>query len=249
MKHLLATILLSSLLSAAVGFAAEPPRHLAAAIDLADHLRLEDTSYQHGEPKVTWDGGCQSHADCSGFLDALLMHSYGYSRADFKRWFDSHRPSARRYHDAIVAKKGFQRIERLAEVRPGDVLAVKYLNNADNTGHVMLVTAHPRRIAPARPVVGRTEQWEVPIIDSSRSGHGPTDTRHRRGPDGKDHDGLGRGVLRIYSNSQGAVAGFSWSTTKASKFGAPSDEHLVIGRLIPDFKPAKEQALARERNR
>jgi hypothetical protein len=246
MKRLLAPALLSQLLCAAACLAAQPPKHLTAAIDLASRLSLEDTSYQGGEPKVTWEGTCQSHADCSGFLDALLMHSYGYSKADFKRWFDSHRPSARRYHDAIVAQKGFQRIDRLADVQPGDVLAVKYLRRTDNTGHVMLVAAHPRRITPTQPVVGRTEQWEVAIIDSSRSGHGPTDTRHRRGPDGKDHDGLGRGILRIYSNSQGAVAGFSWSTTKASKFVAPSDEHLVIGRLIPGFKPAREQTLAHE---
>ncbi len=237
-KHVLATVLVAALLSAATCYAAEPPRHLTAAIDLAGHLRLEDTSYQHGEPKVTWDGICQSHADCSGFLDALLMHSYGYTRADFKRWFNSHRPSARRYHDAIVAERGFQRIERLGEVQPGDVLAVKYLRRSDNTGHVMLVSARPRRIMPTRPVVGYSEQWEVPIIDSSRSGHGPSDTRHHRGPNGKDHEGLGCGVLRIYSNSQGAVVGFSWSTAKASKFVAPSDEHLVIGRLIADFKPA-----------
>jgi hypothetical protein len=240
MKRLLAAILVTGLLTAASCFAAEPPKHLIAAIDLASHLRLENTSYRHGEPKVTWQGDYQSHTDCSGFFDALLMHSYGYNRDDFKRWLDSHRPSARRYHDAIVEKRGFRRIEHLADVRPGDVLAVKYLHRTDNTGHVMLVTAHPRRIATKQPVVNGTDQWEVPIIDSSRTGHGPADTRHHRGANGKDHDGLGRGVLRIYSNSQGAVAGFSWSTAKASKFVAPGDEHLVIGRLIPNFKPRSE---------
>ena len=200
-------------------------------------MRLENTSYRHGEPEVTWQGSCQSHADCSGFLDALLMHSYGYSRDDFKRWFDSHRPSARRYHDAIVEQRGFQQIEHLAEVQPGDVLAVKYLHRSDNTGHVMLVADPPHRIAPRRPVVraptsGKCRSSTVRVLATARPTPAIT-----AGADGKDHDGLGRGVLRVYSDSQGQVVGFSWSTAKASKFVAPDDEHLVIGRLIPGFKP------------
>jgi hypothetical protein len=75
------------------------------------------------------------------------------------------------------------------------------------------------------------EQWEVSIIDSSHSGHGPTDTRHAKGKDGKDHDGLGEGELRLYADSQGHITGFSWSTASASKFIQPSEEHAVVGRL------------------
>ncbi|MGD0383964.1 MAG: hypothetical protein ABSA77_10605 [Thermoguttaceae bacterium] len=48
---------------------------------------------------------------------------------------------------------------------------------------------------------------------------------------------MGSGVLRIYSDPEGRVAGFSWSTSRASKFVVPDDEHLAIGRLIPGFKP------------
>jgi hypothetical protein len=236
-KHLSAIILVSGLLTGTTCYAAEPPAHLAVAIDLVNHLSLQNTSYGHGEPQITWQGECKSHADCSGFVDALLMHSYGYSRDDFKRWFDSHRPSARRYHDAIVKQRGFRRIQHVAAVQPGDILAVKYFKRSDNTGHVMLVAGRPRRIASTRPVVTGTDQWEVSIIDSSRSGHGRTDSRHHQGPDGKDRDGLGRGVLRIYSGRQGQVVGFSWSASKASKFVAPADEELVVGRLMPGFKP------------
>jgi hypothetical protein len=230
-------VAIAGVCAAATCLAAEPPKHLTAAIDLLARLDLDNTSYRHGDPQVTWDGICQLHTDCSGFLDALLMHSYGYSRDDFKQWFDSHQPSARRYHDAIAGQRGFREIRHLAEVRPGDILAVKYLNHRESTGHVMLVADQPRRIAPMPPVVTDTEQWEVSVIDSSHSGHGPTDTRHHRGPNGKDHDGLGRGVFRIYAGPKGQVVGFSWSTARVSKFVAPDDEHLVIGRLIPGFKP------------
>ena len=239
MKRLpfIVALLAAELCAAATCRAVEQPKHLAAAIDLLGRLDLQNTTYRHGDPQVTWQGVCQSHTDCSGFLDALLMHCYGYTRDDFKQWFDSHQPSARRYHDAIVHERGFREIRLLADVLPGDVLAVKYSNRTDSTGHIMLVSERPRRIAPQEPVVAATEQWEVPVIDSSHSGHGPTDTRYRRGSNGKDHDGLGSGVFRIYTDPQGHVAGFSWSVSKASKFVAPDDEHLVIGRLIPEFKP------------
>ncbi|MFZ1937154.1 MAG: hypothetical protein WCB27_18980 [Thermoguttaceae bacterium] len=239
-------VAIAGLCAAATCLAAEPPKHLTAAIDLVDRLDLHNTSYRHKDPQVTWQGTCQSHADCSGFLDALLTHSYGYDSDDFKRWFDSHRPSARRYHDAIAAQRGFREIRQLAEVQPGDILAIKYLRKRENTGHVMLVAEQPRRIAPLPPVATDTEQWAVPVIDSSHSGHGPTDSRHHRGANNKDHDGLGRGVFRIYAGSQGQVVGFAWSTARISKFVAPDDEHLVIGRLIPGFKPNGNSLSQRE---
>jgi hypothetical protein len=114
---------------------------------------------------------------------------------------------------------------------------VKYFHNKKNSGHVMLVRDAPRRMKSKEPIEQDTEQWEVAIIDSSESGHGPTDTRHKMGANGKDHDGVGTGILRMYAHTDGTVAGFSWSTLSISKFVAPSDEHLVIGRLQADFRP------------
>jgi hypothetical protein len=89
----------------------------------------------------------------------------------------------------------------------------------------------------APPHVDGATQWAVTVVDSSESGHGPSDTRHKKGAGGHDHDGLGRGVFRIYTNTDGGVAGFAWSTSKASRFVAPADEHLVLGRLVPGFHP------------
>jgi hypothetical protein len=216
---------------------AEPPRHLIDARELVGLLAPENTSYRHGEASITWTGTRTLHADCSSFLAALLEHSYGHDRAAFNKWFGSRRPTAARFHDAIVEQHGFTRIRRLADVRPGDILAVEYLKRTDNTGHVMLAASNPRPMRPGKPVIAGTEQWEVAVIDSSKTGHGPADTRHGKGKGGKDHDGLGRGVLRVYTNRQGKVAGFSWSTLPASEFKSPEEEHLVIGRLQPNFTP------------
>jgi hypothetical protein len=215
-----------------------PPKHLAVAIDLVSRLDLDNTTYNHGDPDVTWQGSdAHSFADCSGFVDELLKHTYGYDRDDFKKWFDSHRPSARRYHDAIAAHTGFHEVETLGAVRPGDFIAVDYLRRTDNTGHIMLVVESPRRMPAKKPMIAGTVQWEVAVIDSSMTGHGTTDTRHKRGPDGKDHEGLGEGVLRLYTDAEGRVAGLAWSTETVSKFETPESEHVVIGRLVPGFRP------------
>ncbi|MGD0383216.1 MAG: hypothetical protein ABSA77_06845, partial [Thermoguttaceae bacterium] len=67
-------VLVAELCTAAISRAAEQPKHLAAAIDLLGRLDLQNTSYRNGDPQVTWQGVCQSHTDCSGFIDALLTH-------------------------------------------------------------------------------------------------------------------------------------------------------------------------------
>lgn len=224
-------------ISLGIGAQEATPKHLLAARNLVEHLDLNNTNYEHGQGNIVWTGTPESHTDCSGFIDHLLMHCYGYDRDAFNRWFDSRRPTAARYHDAIVEQRGFIQLQSVKELRPGDLIAVKYLTRMDNTGHIMLVAETPEHITAKKPIIENTEQWTVIVIDSSMSGHGPTDTRHKRGTDGKDHDGLGQGVFRLYTTKMGKVAGFAWSALGVSEFKAPEDEHAVFGRLIPSYQP------------
>lgn len=226
------------LIALARGATAEEPRHLADALKLLKKVDLSHTTYEHGDWKVVWEGTCESHTDCSGLIDALLVHTYGYDKDAFHKWFGSRRPTATRYYDVIMEQKGFERIESVRDVKPGDVIVMKNLHKKDpkdSTGHCMLVVEAPK--PEARKSADGREGWEVVIIDSSKSGHGPTDTRHAKGADGKDHDGLGTGVFRIYTDERGKPVGFSWSTVKASKFVGPDAEPLVVGRLKPGYKP------------
>jgi hypothetical protein len=234
----------TALLTAAPPGAAGParpgparPAHLGWAVRMVEHLKLKNTSYRHRNVSVKWKGvgGAQdyeSHADCSGFLNALLGRAYGYGEDTFKAWLGARRPLARHYHDAIVRQERFRRIGRLEDARPGDVLAIKYRPGdptTSNTGHVLLVVEAPRTRESTAPKVPGTTQWEVVVIDQSRSGHGKADTRRR--PGGSFATGLGRGVLRVYTDNGGKVAGYSWSTEPGSRFRPQSDRHLVIGRL------------------
>jgi hypothetical protein len=210
--------------------------HLAAARDLVAHVDLANTNYEHGQGTVTWTGTPSSHTDCSGLVDHLLMHTYGYTPDDFKRWFDSHRPSAKRYYDAIAEQKGFVHLARVTDLRPGDFIAIKYLTRTDDTGHIMVVDQAPTR-GPATRGDSHREAWLVTVIDSAESGHGPTDTRHKEGAGGRDHDGIGRGVLRLYAEGDGKVTGFSWSATANSQFKGPDDEPVALGRIVANYKP------------
>jgi len=60
---------------------------------------------------------------------------------------------------------------------------------------------------------------------------------HRYASPSRDHEGLGRGVFRIYADARDEVVGFAWSPLKVSRFVAPSEEHLVLGRFVPGFRP------------
>jgi hypothetical protein len=213
------------------------PKHLAVARILVKNLELKDTSYQHGEAKISFAAPFEAHSDCSSFLGSLVKHSYGYTDEQYKAWFGSKRPTARRFHDKIAEQVGFTVIKQIKDVQPGDIVAIKYLTVKENTGHVMVAASHARKIKPREPTIEGTHQWEVKVIDSSMSGHGLSDTRHARGKDGKDHTGLGQGIFRIYANDQDEVVGYSWSTLVKSTIRLPEKEHLLIGRLKPGFKP------------
>jgi hypothetical protein len=93
----------------------------------------------------------------------------------------------------------------------------------------MLIASAPVRREASEPLVSNSQQWEVTIIDSSKSGHGKTDTRHQT--DGSFRQGVGQGVFRVYTDAAGKVIGHAWSTSRKSEFRSQSERPVVIGRL------------------
>jgi len=209
------------------------PKHLAKAIQLLKDVLPENTSYRHKNNVVTWrdiDGAklSECHADCSGFLNVLLVKSYGVNQEYWQQWLGAKRPVARHYYQAIAAEKGFKKINSIQDVRPGDIIAIRYEEDANNTGHVMLVEKSPKPHKASEPLIAETQQWEVGVLDESTSGHGKNDSRRR--PDGTYHGGLGRGSVRLYTNSSGAIVGYSWSTLAKSMYYPEKDRPLAVGR-------------------
>ncbi len=234
----LATIVAFALAKLAVAADPSVPPHVQAAYDLLKTTKPDNTTYQHQGGEVHWQGDAgvaasECKTDCSGFVDALIKHSYGLSDAQLKDWLKTKRPLAKHYHEIIAEQKGFQKIDSLQKATVGDLLAVQYPAGEKNTGHMMLIVDAPRKHETSPPIQPGTIQWEVGVIDVSQSGHGNTDTRHH--PDATSGSGLGKGVLRVYTDAAGSIAGYSWSTLKSSKFEEQAVHNMVIGRIQPTF--------------
>lgn len=216
------------------------PPHLRAARILLEGVHPKDNSYRHSPSVVRFKGkqGATQyvcHTDCSGLIDALFSHSYGYTLKDFRKWTGKRRALSSSYHRAINNSYGFTKILNIHDVRPGDLITYKLPPGSNNFGHVMIVDEKPRLHKSSAPLIPHTIQWAVTIIDCTGRGHGLHDTRNLS--NGKSHSGIGRGEIRLYTNSEGVVVGFSWSTLPKAKFYNQSSRPVVIGRLIPGFQP------------
>jgi hypothetical protein len=216
----------------------EAPKHLNVAEALVQSLQGAPLNAYGGGPRhIDWNPAtCSACTVCCSLVTLLLQHVYGWTNDDFKTWMQSSNPKADAYHDAIVAENGFKRLKKVEDIEPGDFLAIKYTdghvsrNGVVDTGHIMLVAEKPQEIHEHDPIVPDTEQYLVVVIDSSASGHGPRDTRHRA--DGSFTGGIGRGEFRIYANSEGGIVGYAWSDGSKSEYECSPSRDLVAGRLL-----------------
>jgi hypothetical protein len=214
--------------------AAAQDDHRWWALDLVSNVSYRQNQYSN-TGQVTWagvDGANQyaNHSNCSGFLTRVLQRAYGWNSIDFANWFGDPTPNAQRFHDAIVEGDGFAEIPTLDEVVEGDIIAIDYPDDSSVSGHVAIVHSLPTLRVPTSPLVAGTWQFEVTVIDSSSSGHGPTDTRLQS--DGTFDPGAGIGVMRIYTNEELEIVGYTWSTYSASVYRDASSYHMVIGRVL-----------------
>lgn len=233
---------LSSLLLAACGTPPAPrdltalstpaaiePAYLTLARDLASTVHPENTKYQHRPSVVEAAGGstpARVFTDCSGLLNALLVQSLPLSQDELATWLRSKRPLARHYSTAISRERGFARISRVQDIRAGDILAIRYPADNDNSGHTMIADAPASPREPSPPIVDATSQWTLSIIDATSSPHGPDDTRMS-----PRRTGLGRGTFRLYTDSSGRIIGHAWSTSPRSEFRSQEDRELLVGRV------------------
>jgi len=202
------------------------------AEQLADHINRDNTDYRHKDESVSWDP-YQSYADCSGFINALLKKTF--EQPDIlKEWFGKSRPLAAQYFDAITNGHHFSIISSIAQIRPGDLIVLKYTDKSehdDNTGHCLLVEELPVSIRPVDILEPGTLQYAIRVIDSSRSPHGKDDTRHA--PGGNSYAGLGKGIFRLYADRDGKITGYSWSQGKPLPGFDPFANAIIVGRMIP----------------
>ena len=227
-------ILTASLFSASIAYA--DPDHVFWADDLVAHIAPDKNDYASSPTYVYWAGvngavAYENRTQCSSFVTRLLKQAYGWTDNDFTQWFNSTSPSAALYHDAIEAQNGFNIISNIHDIQKGDILAVEYNEeDAKATGHVMMADNIAKLRTATDPIIANTQQYEIKIIDSSKTGHGSGDTRFIA-TDTWD-SGVGLGKLRLYADNAGTLVGYTWSTAKTSVYyNLQSSRHMVIGRL------------------
>ncbi len=237
-----------------VAIAAVAPSQLAAQLHLTvgeqlvtalnsnpanvNHYGTDSATGQNGtSAHIDWSGSPRTAiSECSTFLTLLLEHSYGYSQTTFKARTGHASPTAAIYHDNILAGKGFTNLSGPAMLMPGDTIAIKYPAGQESTGHAMTVVS----VAPWQPRSKSTQTflgggypeilgyYDVTVLDSSASFHGPTDTRANK------PGGIGIGVARFYVGLNFAPTGYTWSTVDASAYysQANSGNLVAFGRWI-----------------
>ena len=211
------------------------PPHVVWAELAVDTIDPDENEYANTPSFIEWAGDngatqTKNRSVCATFLTMLLTRSYNLTDPELSAWMGSTSPNAGLYHDAILAENGFQTIVIAPEIEIGDILAIKYPDGSASTGHVMVVTSPPVERAPTAPLVPGTTQYEVSIIDSSSSPHGPADTRELGG--GAFDTGVGEGTFRLYADAAGNIVGHTWSTEATSTYYNQNERSLTVGRLV-----------------
>ncbi|XYH95186.1 hypothetical protein ACMHYB_46480 [Sorangium sp. So ce1128] len=217
--------------------AAQGTDHLRWAEGLVDNVAPESNEYNSTPSFISWAGvsGARRYANrtqCATFLTELLKRSYGWTEESLDDWLGSRSPSAAAYYDAIVAENGFVRIHNPDDARAGDIIALRYPAGESSTGHVAILRRTPRVRLPLSPFVVGTFQYEVSVVDSTSSHHGPSDSRYVSG--GRWSFGAGYGVMRIYANTSDTIVGHTWSTAATAAYYPTALRPVAIGRLALD---------------
>lgn len=173
-------------------------------------------------------GPAANRSVCSSFVTHVFERAYDLNGTVIRRWFGTANPKAITYAHVIESGRGFERIQTIAAIRPGDLIAIAYPPGSGPTGHVMVADGSPMGRAGSASMEPGLRQYELAVIDSSQSGHGFGDTRMRAGA---HQTGVGRGTLRLYVAPDGTIGGYSWSTRAISRFYPTGERRLVVGRF------------------
>ncbi len=208
---------------AAVGFAATQPSPQTPAEWIVEKARQivhdsKQSVYTH-DTDIDAPTGVYK-CDCSALLNFILKE---VAPDHFKSLSGNrHRPLAINYYQTFAnapttrpTKTGWQQIERIEDVLPGDVLAWEKLDRkpGDTTGHVVIINSPAMREGD--------NLVRVQIIDSTTAPHAD-DTR------AKGQSGVGKGTVWFDTDDSGKPVGYHSHNRDAKPMQMP----ISIGRPI-----------------
>jgi len=195
-----------------------------------NNVYTNSTSVIWGQPGdlSTWI----AHSRCNSFTTAVLKRSYPWATDDYFRtnFAGDTSPQAANYQQAFQNGTGgphFTRIRKVADLKPGDLIAVNY-RSTDPTGHIVMVRQVKGVYTGSMNFAGET-QYAVEIMDSTSQAHGVyglasyapyPDTRIVDGA--TEYQGVGIGHMMFYaSDSTGEFSRYRWSVNSGSEFTYP----------------------------
>ena len=196
-----------------LGVGAEPQRAATTKIvGLLEHVEnnLRHSRYSH-TTRIDESKGSYEF-DCSGMVAWVLRKTAPRAQASVAYRTKRRRSLARDYYRRIAATKpgkarwGWQRVERVADAKPGDVISWlrPKIVRSHNTGHVAFV------VEPPTPIEGLDGVYALRIADASRYQH-ERDTRR-----GTGRNGFGVGTIAVVADSKtGAPIAYGWVGTRS----------------------------------
>src|SRR5215212_1006084 len=162
------------------------------------------------------------YCDCSGFVGYVLNRTV--SKEDGKGPFGDgdRRPRAMEYEkgfakapEKIERGERWQRVVRLVDARPGDVIAWRHEKPLPgNTGHVVIVDLAPVVEKDGLVRVGVIDSTTLPSSDITRD---------------KGKNGIGRRTMWFTVDQDGRARGY----VRGSRSAKPKVEEISIGRALP----------------
>ena len=260
-KSLVASALCMSSLVASAQDAAVP-KHLQLARDFVTNTKQENNSYSNRNIYTRMPGDLFASeyvvaTDCGGFVEDMFRRTNSGVLEQLKTKKFKTRFSIFDWHPSIEKEEAFTRITKVTDIKPGDVAAWLYTEKVTHTlpGHILFIDSPPVRLnKPRKPLVDGLDQYEVTIIDTSQEAKSRDDTRfvsdaalrdeneakgkQRGSVASPNYKGVGRGHIRFYADSAGAIKGIAFSFDKA-KFHGLDDWSIVVGR--PKLKAASAE--------
>jgi hypothetical protein len=156
---------------------------------------------------------------CSTLITKLESY-FGRAPVDRVELYGKSMPRAEDYHRAILASSGFLKVQDIRDIRPGDLIAIRFRTRVRGfSGHCALVAGPPEQWTPGR--------WWVSVIDSTDAPHGVSDPREIG-----NYRGLGKAGMMLLCDENFTVSGYQWSPGAEPRLIADQERMIAIGRFV-----------------
>lgn len=180
-----------------------------------------------------------NESQCAPFVTQLLKHTYSWATSSyFSSEFSSTSPNSARYYDRINAGAvdHMDKITKVADLEPGDIIAIKYEAGASGgSGHTPVVRSLDGTVVTDSDP--NTTEYVVEVVDSTSNPHGTApvaDGRDdSRSSGSTEYSGAGYGFMVFYADANGDFYGYRWGTDE-STFHSVTTRPIVAARMTSE---------------